>query len=534
MAEPEKKKAKKYILLGVGGTGAKVVEAALVLLASGLGPSRVHVGLIDQDMGNGNVARTHSFINNLARFRDAWKKGADNSLDWSARSSLRFGSVEVLPLFGSQNINNTQETTALWCPEQKEGTLRDIMGKNLPSDEHKELFDLLFMADEEEQLLPLGQGYRGRAHVGSAAMSAALMEDSNPLIRRLRAIIEDGGYDEANIFLVGSAFGGTGAAGFPTLARSLLRLTQREDFTNAEKVHVAGQLMLPYFRFNGPGDEDAGPSVVTADELMPKAQLALEYYYNLFEHEKALDRLYVTGWDSLFDLKYHKSGSKLQTNPALLPELIAATAMLDFFGRDTPKDAEADGAVSVVSSARQGTVIKWADLPPGKDVRIKLGQALRFAANWRYEGRDLLNENRRVMLRKVPNWAQLLAGPVDLAVAEDALGALDGVLDNILNWAAMIEATGDASWERGPWTFDGMLDHSHAETPTEPVKLAAKLNRARYRDAFDVMVKVDSGDPEPRSASTAFDFAIAATPSPGDHKGIGRAIALLYDSVAVS
>lgn len=534
---------KKCILLGIGGTGAKVVEAALILMASGLGPSKVHVGLIDQDMANGNVARTQTLVNNLVNFRKAWSnKAAENVLDWSSNSAFRFGAVEILPLFEAAAASGQKDGTCIWCPERNEGTLRDIVGRGL-SPEQSDLFDLLFMANDEEQRLDLGQGYRGRAHVGSAALAATLIDGGNLLIKRISDEVDSGSYDEIDIFLVGSAFGGTGAAGFPTVARSLMRLKSETDegkgFKNRDKVFIGGQLMLPYFTFSGPEDE-SGPSVVTADELMPKTQLALEYYYNLLKHEKAFDRLYATGWNRLFDLKYHKPGSAEQTNPALLPELIAATAVLDFFGRNNAEEAKNEPAssdVPVLNSARQNHVIKWADMPfgmpSGKEVRLRLGQALRFAASWRYEGRALLSEDRKVILRKIENWAQRLSGKVNVADAEDALNALDAVLDNILKWAATIEATGDASWVRGPWTLDGLNDPAHQPVPTEPVRLASRMDNSRFRDAFNNMIRVDSGDPEPRSANTSFEIAVAAKPSRGDHKGIGRAIAVLYDSVAV-
>ena len=37
------------ILIGVGGTGAKTVEAALVLLLAGMVDDPVYVGIVDQD-----------------------------------------------------------------------------------------------------------------------------------------------------------------------------------------------------------------------------------------------------------------------------------------------------------------------------------------------------------------------------------------------------------------------------------------------------------------------------------------------------
>ena len=184
------------------------------------------------------------------------------------------------------------------------------------------------------------------------------------------------------------------------------------------------------------------------------------------------------------------------------------------------------------TSAREGRVIKWADLPPDSDVRLRLGQLMRCAALWRFEGRALLKEKTLLGLNK--NWAQKLTGSVNIDDSEDDLNSLDLVLDGLLHWAATIEAMGDTSWVRGPWTLERLRDPGHVATPTEPVKLRARFDSDTFRDAFDLMVRVDSGAIESsRSGATVMEGLAPAKPVTGDHKGIGRAIAALYDAVAL-
>ena len=62
------------ILLGIGGTGAKVVESALMMFAAGIGEGPVHIGLIDQDGANGNVERTRHLLSRLIEFREFWSR----------------------------------------------------------------------------------------------------------------------------------------------------------------------------------------------------------------------------------------------------------------------------------------------------------------------------------------------------------------------------------------------------------------------------------------------------------------------------
>ena len=54
-------------LIGVGGTGSKVIESYIKLCATGLGPSNLWLGMVDQDEANGNVARSKTAIENYQR-----------------------------------------------------------------------------------------------------------------------------------------------------------------------------------------------------------------------------------------------------------------------------------------------------------------------------------------------------------------------------------------------------------------------------------------------------------------------------------
>src|SRR4051794_27136200 len=106
------------ILIGVGGTGAKTVEAALVLLAAGIGSGTVHVGLIDQDGANGNVERTRKLLSRLSDFRRLWgDHTSPNVVDWTPGAGPGIGSVDVRPLF------DKPEPNALWCPTRTQNSL---------------------------------------------------------------------------------------------------------------------------------------------------------------------------------------------------------------------------------------------------------------------------------------------------------------------------------------------------------------------------------------------------------------------------
>ena len=499
------------ILLGVGGTGAKVVEAALVLLAAGIGPGEIHVGLIDQDQSNGNVKRTRQLLTKLRRFRAAWTVG-DDRVDWTGSGAPAFGRTVVHPLF-------PDDDNALWCPTKTHGTLNSILGEGLDENQ-QHLFDLMFMEGPEEQDLPLSKGYRGRAHVGATALVASLIDADSILLKRLRTLMEDSGRNRVNVFVVGSAFGGTGAAGFPTLARALNRMRTAPSFKNAGMVSLGGMLMLPYFDFNHP-DENAPDAVVTPDELLPKARLALEYYDNLLRHEATFDRFYALGWERFFPLGYHEAGSEAQENPPLPPELFAATAAFDFFG--SAHDDEAEEKVPVLVSARRDAPIRWSDLP-GVDVQAKLGQLLRFAFYWKYVTQPALRE--RTFFK---NWAQKIANGRKVADAVGPLAAIDAVVDHVLLWALTIEFKGGPFWQDGPWQLKDLHDAGHQPTFQHPVALRDGIaDETALFDVFDRMIRTDDGQPLPRAGAALFKELTPANAAPGDHQGIGRTFATVY------
>lgn len=507
------------ILIGIGGTGAKVVEAALALFAAGLGPAEVHVGLVDQDRSNGNMSRTETSLEHLMQFQAQWQGGGRDAAIDSRRGD---GDKGQIPL-ANVRVRALFDDRALWSPEKDDVTLTDVLGRDL-GEGRRELFDLLFMPGEQEQDLQLGEGYRGRAHVGAAALAAAMLEDDNQLVARLRGLMESGDRREVRIFLVGSAFGGTGAAGFPTLARELHRIRTDPNFANRGQVRIGGALMLPYFGFARPDEE--GQPVVTTDELLPKAQLALEYYGKLFETENTFDRFYVLGWDPFFNLGYHEAGNRDQRNPALLPELFAACAAIDFLDMSKPVAEAEIGDVPLMHVARSDAGIRWPDLPL-IGVKDRLGQLIRFCAYWLHMTEPLLS---RTALLGSGNWTQKLRGRRKPTEHDAPLRALRRVAEDVLFWAANVERMTGALWSPGLWRTAGLLDADHRPTPVQPIALAAPGTLASPETAFDQLIREDGGEPVSRGAAQVYDALVSRGEhlARGEHEGYGRVAAAVF------
>jgi len=522
------------VLIGVGGTGAKIVESALYLFLAGLGPSKVIVGLVDQDSANGNVARTKTLINDMVQFREDWNSG-NNRLDWSVgedKGGAVLGRVEIERFFG---------TECHWRPEQDgQATLAVVLQRQNMPEEQRVLFDMLFAPGETEQDMPLTQGYQGRAHIGSAAMLASLERDIGGFDRRTTELVQMAKQDQdVRIFLAGSVFGGTGAAGFPTLARAINRIRSGgNQAPNRDHVRVAGALMLPYFGFQDAADPQA--NVVKAAELLPQARSALEYYDHLLANEPVFEQLYMIGWDQFFQLKYHEPGKDEQKNPPFAPELIAAVAALDFF--DAKASPGPAGAPIMVSSRADARTFGWRDLPfttpSHRDYAKKLvGQLLRFALYWCHRVEPALDQRSMLGGLKAP-WLKDLAAGTDFKVEtpEDRV-RLNDLMQGVLNWAAAMHffstrSTGEAlSFDL--WDTAGLEDSGDVNKPAVGVGLRKSMSSEQVSSTFDALIKVDGGNSERdwRGAGTLFDeINRSKGKTEAKNLGLGRLVAAIHNA----
>lgn len=464
-----------HVLIGVGGTGAKVVEAALYMFLAGIGPRKVIVGLVDQDKSNGNVNRTKKLINDIALFRQDFGGSKENRLDWETdgdEGGSWLGSIDVQPLM---------EGDPHWRPsEDGPRSLADILGRSNMEREPGlvDLFDVLFEPGPTEQDMSLAEGYRGRAHIGSAAMLASLELGNDGFKRRMEELIDQGSQNEqVRIFLIGSVFGGTGAAGFPTLSRALDAIREakaKDDEWLRDQVRFGGALMLPYFGFDDPKDRTA--NVVRNNDLMPQARSALEYYHHLFEHEPVFDRFYVAGWEHFFRLGYHQAGATDQINPALPPEMLGALAAIDFFEADLgPRKKDVPVMVSARGAAE---TLNWTDVPAEAATRHqvydRLGRLMRLALYWRYEVEPELNR-RKEFLHSFQPWMQYLAKDVkwDLHTPEARVRVLD-LLKDYLVWAGAMQLTSQTTTQPlnfHLWDTSAAHEPGHEPTATQPLAI---------------------------------------------------------------
>lgn len=296
--------------IGVGGSGAKCLEALTHLHACGLlrqdpeQPVTLGTFLVEPDQQSSLLARAQTAIARYQAMRAAIGRRADGFargelVDYGAWSPLRSssGGISLDQVF-------------------PKAVLRTQAG-GLAS-----LFDCLF--PPEEQQADLEVGFRGRPPIGSAVMSRVNLQQeaqTGQWQRMLNDIQSAAGSGQSPmIHLFGSVFGGTGAAGVPTLGLLLKNWLKQQGL---HSVRVQASLLLPYFDFDGQGDAETGVHA-EARNFQLNTDAALQYLRA--SGRACFDQVYLVGSD--VKVRYGFSiGGREQQNAAHLVELLAALGM---------------------------------------------------------------------------------------------------------------------------------------------------------------------------------------------------------------
>ena len=237
----------------------------------------------------------------------------------------------------------------------------------LAKDNAADLFEVLY--SEKERTTELNEGFRGHPSIGASVMAQTVLGANDPW-KTFRVKIEKD--PNPKIFLAGSIFGGTGAAGFPTIAK----LIKSELKAKPVNEQIGGALVLPYFSFTDTGDNKKELKA-KAEHFLMNTQAALEYYH-LWNKDLVYNAIYLLGNDSQFDEKKFSLGGGTQRNSQHFIELYAALAAIHFFG-DSPA---ADDGAQYFRLNRANNPHKWSDLPDGANgtkIQSKLCQLTNFS-----------------------------------------------------------------------------------------------------------------------------------------------------------
>jgi hypothetical protein len=373
----------KNVLIGIGGTGSRVIESVVNLCAAGMGPEKLHIFMIDPDQGNGNLTRTKSLITRYRQLRALYERTAGN------------------PSFKTEIIIPPADEPFIWSIfEERNYTLGKYINYNNLKKTAPELADLanvLFTNDELDT--DLERGFRGHPSIGSVVMADPPM-DRYPF-KLLWDGIETLGENELKVFIVGSIFGGTGAAGFPTLgSQQLLKYNDAMHAKLADgksRILLGGALVLPYFSFTANPDIQESMFVTNSD--FPIATKAALQYYN--DKQLGFDQYYFIGDSLSQNVGKFSTGSAEQENKPHYIEVSSALAAFDFFSQSATAAKEAKFFIA----SRENEKVDWNSLPVTRDssnlqtatrqFRDLLADFTIFAYTWLTFGKNTLAKTHK-------------------------------------------------------------------------------------------------------------------------------------------
>lgn len=300
----------KIYVFGIGGTGARVIRSLTMLLASGvkLGENidTVIPVIIDQDRSNGDLTRTIALLKTYKSLHDQLKFGRNSKSE-----------------FFKTNIDDLNTSFRMQVADVADKDFQSYIKYLNLDTRNKALVSLLFSKKNLEARMDVG--FKGNPNMGSVVLNNFSTEADNDLGSILESF-----QSGDKIFIISSIFGGTGAAGFPLLLKTL-RQAQSSQFPSAALVAnapIGAITVLPYFGVQH--DED---SEINMDSFMSKAKAALSYYRDNLN----TDVLYYIS-DKLSKNYDNHEGDSAQRNNAHFVEMVAALSIIDFCKNNVQHD----------------------------------------------------------------------------------------------------------------------------------------------------------------------------------------------------
>ncbi len=351
-----------YHVIGIGGSGAKCIEALTHLSAAGMMPDGdLNILFVDPDTANGSLDRAQT---TLQRYLDC--------------RQLALGSIDLF------KTNIMLPKPSVWTPfgDNANPTLENFFHYSALKTQNEaaaHLFDILYSPQEKEVVLD--EGFLGHPSIGAAVMAKKIKLDTSEPWKTFKNRVElDSKSKGSKIILVGSIFGGTGASGMPTIARLI-----RKEFAGYENIKIGGVLLLPYFSFLAAEKKLSNGRIFRLDpqNFILNTQAALKYYYNQ-DYLDCFNSVYLLGEHSLTPVKKPSAGGNSQANDPHFIELYAALAAIDFFKNiDALVGGDFYSTLKYNMVARKDIkVLNWEDLPDqnnGNAIMNKIGNLTQFA-----------------------------------------------------------------------------------------------------------------------------------------------------------
>lgn len=326
------------IAIGIGGTGARCIESLLHVAGSGLVRPHMKVAIVDQDENNGNSAHSLAVAGELERFTSEAPQGVEAIL--SLALPCRIEPAQSNPLAPLRDAQSHRD-------------LADPASLRRPNVDGSMFYHALYNPYESQTMT--NGGFYANPYIGNSCLNIQELSNRPNEASFWNQIDQITSGTEVRVLLMGSIFGGTGAAILPAIAERLH--SQRNA---ARRLHVGVVLMLPYFSV-----EAVAPDATSGPMSDRRVALALRHYsQNLMAPEnRVIERAYLLGHDLPFRVRGAITpGGGEQLNEAMFPELLAGLAAADFFADSDDQFGEERTAVRMAGRA-DADKIGWDDLP---------------------------------------------------------------------------------------------------------------------------------------------------------------------------
>jgi hypothetical protein len=347
-------------VIAIGGSGARCAEALIYLCAAGLGPKgRLVLLFVDPDEGNYSLGRAARAAQLYKRLQTTPRGEGCEFLS----TSIEFAEPKQWSPFPKGQAAPSMENFFQYATVKNQNPSLGL------------LFDMLF--DRDQRRAKLDIGFRGRPSIGAAVLGAkvdiGVEEPWHAIAEEIRGATNRG--DFVRLFAFGSLFGGTGAAGLPTIPRLLCPGTAPAGGGPAvvrEKVALGAALLLPYFTFTSDGGADQELHA-NANTFLLNSKEALRYYAG---YNPDYNRLYVIGAGGGAQVvqEQFSIGGDTQKNKAGLVEFLAALGARDFFLNGT-RDEKRVALLGREHAAK----FAWEDVPDSTIIQNKMAALARLA-----------------------------------------------------------------------------------------------------------------------------------------------------------
>lgn len=354
-------------LISIGGTGARCLEATVYLAAAGIFSDAFQVLSIDADQNNGNsesaqkIAAVYHLLHCTPQPENP------------ERSGFGFGSKKLPPptvfraAINRTNERDTRQAPLTWDnPNSADRKFADVIKYNAQPDSLKDFLGLFYSHDDLEAILDAG--YRGRTNLGSVALKQDLENTlelpDNAFTGFLTKLNSDLLNGPTKVLVIASVFGGTGAAGLPTIPSVIDGLPPDGIVSkkNRENLRYGCVMITHYFSFpqnkngddSGPGTDSTLHPLATQAALMHYAHVPPKYYHT-----------YLIGAPTRPETNdKNVTGGERQENKPHYVEIIAALAASDYFRRESVDiNNRALHFADTIDDVRGDLGVTWDTLP---------------------------------------------------------------------------------------------------------------------------------------------------------------------------